>query len=524
MDIYYAVTNYHLLCCFLHKMKYNSNPAIMLISEYLVEIKPDIVKKIKDTKIFNDVFIIDKPSFSENDEFLDNKKLDKRINEIDKKIGSKYSHIFSKSNELFICCDFDELGIYLINNNIKYNYFEDGCGIFSREYLVLKVVHERKKFIEKLGCLGNNKSVIKRFGSLIDQEDGYFNQKDCDFCVKEILKSLNASQINLLLGIYNLEKINIDSVKVDLLLTMHYNEIMTQDMQREIYAYLIDYFKDEDEKLIIKPHPADSIFNYNSIFEDAIELNRYMPSELFPYCIDKKFEKGITCWSTSVYSLGKIIKTIVNFDSRIDKTFKDFNKYYAVVMYLKKIKTNKKIYLNLDGINELQFMQLLDKYFSTYKKYYTFDQSNKFEKINILYNMKDNYQSERTIVIDSNFDSDNFISINKKYFDDSVYCEYIGLYNFEYIKFNISKNMKYSKFNLIAKMCSVNDCFKEVYHYLDNNKSVSINEIRDYETNIRLLKEQLDNANNEINSIYSSSSWKITKPIRKLIDILRNIK
>ena len=524
MDVYYAVTNYHLLCCLLHKMKYNSNSAIMLISEYLIEIKPDLVNKIKDTNLFDDVIVIDKPAFDEKDEFLDNKKLEDRINEIDKKIGKKYSYIFDKSNELYICCDFDELGIYIINNNIKYNYFEDGCGIFSREHLVLKVVHERKKFIKKIGCLGNNSNVIKRFGSLIDQEKGYYNPKDEDFCVKEILKNLNEKEISLLLNIYNIKKIDIESGKLDLLLTMHYNEIMTQDMQRKIYTYLIDYFKDDDEKLIIKPHPADSIFNYNDIFEDAIELNRYMPSELFPYCIDNKFEKGITCWSTSVYSLGKIIKNIVNFDSRIDKTFEDFDKYYAIVMYLKKIKTTQKKYLNLDGINELQLIQLLSKYFSTYKKYYTFESAKDIEKINIAYDMKDKYKSEKTIALNSKFDADYFITINKKYSDKSIILEFISLYNFEYVNFNINKDMKYSKFVLNAKMYNIYECFDILHKYSNDNLISNNNKFLKQENKIDELNEQLKQKSNEINNIYNSSSWRITKPIRKIIDMIRNIR
>ena len=525
MDIYYAVTNYHLLCCLLHKMKYNHNPATILISEYLLEIKPDIVEKITNTKIFESVIIIDKPTFQESDEFLDNKGLKNRITEINKKIKEKYAYLFEKSNELYICCDFDELGIYLINNKIKYNYFEDGCGTFSREHLVLKVVHERKKFIKELGCLGNNKNVVKRFGSLMAQDKGYNNPKDQDFSVKDILKKLSNSEINMLLNIYDIKKIKIGSGNFDLLLTMHYNEIMPQDMQRKIYTYLIDYFKEDDEKLIIKPHPADSIFNYKDIFKDAIELNRYMPSELFPYCIDKKFEKGITCWSTSIYGLGKIIKNIVSFDSRIDKTFLDFDKYYAIVQYLKKIKKSEKVYLNLDdSINEIQLIKLLEKYFSTYKRYYTFENTTYNEKINIVYDMKNEYEKEKTIIMNPKFNSSHFLSITKNYTDKSSALEFVGLNNFDCVDFNISKKMKYSKFILDVKVCSIYECVDALDKKFNNSIKSSETKIKIQKEKIEQLELELQQKNTEINNIYNSSSWKITKPMRKLMNLIRSIK
>ena len=52
-----------------------------------------------------------------------------------------------------------------------------------------------------------------------------------------------------------------------------------------------------------------------------------MPAELFPYCINNTFEKGITCWSTSIYSLESILKKTINFDIRIDKTYKDMENH-----------------------------------------------------------------------------------------------------------------------------------------------------------------------------------------------------
>ena len=61
--------------------------------------------------------------------------------------------------------------------------------------------------------------------------------------------------------------------KVNLLLTMHYNQIVTEDNQKRIYSNLLDYFTKKNEQIIVKPHPADTLKNYNKIFE-------YMRSEV----------------------------------------------------------------------------------------------------------------------------------------------------------------------------------------------------------------------------------------------------
>ena len=161
---------------------------------------------------------------------------------------------------------------------------------------------------------------------------------------------------------------------------MHYNEILSIDKQKELYTSLIDYFTEDDEKLIIKPHPADTIDDYEKMFKGSIVLTKSMPSELFPYCIDHNFEKGITCWSTSIFGLQKLLKKIINFDTRIDKTYEDFDLYYAITMYLKKIKKETKRSIKMIDINEIQLLQMLKYYFKDYEDYYNIVEVEKADK------------------------------------------------------------------------------------------------------------------------------------------------
>ena len=84
--------------------------------------------------------------------------------------------------------------------------------------------------------------------------------------------------------------------------------------------------------------------------------------------------------------------------------------------------------------------------------------------------------------------------------------------------------MKYSKFVLNAKIYNIYECFDILHKYSNDNLISNNNKFLKQENKIDELNEQLKQKSNEINNIYNSSSWRITKPIRKIIDMIRNIR
>ena len=159
--------------------------------------------------------------------------------------------------------------IYLITNKINYNFFEDGSGTISKPYLPFRIIEKenpnRAAIVKQIKALGENEYVLKRYAALNNQEKGYHNEKDIDFDVEKILKNLNSKEIKKILDIYEVKKIKIDHKGAVLLLTMHYNELMSIEEQKKIYTSLIDYFVDDNQQIIIKPHPADTINDYDKI-------------------------------------------------------------------------------------------------------------------------------------------------------------------------------------------------------------------------------------------------------------------
>lgn len=528
MDFYYAMTNYHVLCCLLHKICYNNNnKGVLYISTYLINNQPNIINAIKESKIFDEVYAYNEVEFKRTNKVMNKKELANEVERVFKLIDKKVISKLKQANNVYLCSDFYSLGFYVIKNKIKYNYFEDGCGTLSQPHLPLRIIEKdnpnRAIMTKQLGSFGNSDNVLKRFGSLKEQIKDYSNPKDIDFSVKDILKKLPENDINKILKAFDVKKINIKESNAVLLLTMHYNELMSIENQKYIYTKLLDYFTDEKDKIIIKPHPADTIREYEKLFNDSKEINRYMPAELFPYCLNNKFERGITCWSTSIYGLKNIIKEIVNFDEKIDKTYVDFDKYYSIVEYLKSIKTKEKINIIYRNINTLQFKRLFERYFKDYEKYYTFDENGK-NSIYIVDRITDDIKDEKVISMEYNLSSSNYIllSYKKKTKEEN---DYVSLYNIDCIaNFHVSKKLTYEKKGL--NITNINNKeHKEILVKIIKNNEERTNELVDkYETAISNLKNEINKKNDEIERIYSSKSWRVTKPIRKVTDSFRKLK
>ena len=527
MDFYYAMTNYHILCCLLHKMCINKNKGVLYISSFIRYNQPNIVENILKSGIFEEVYFYEELEYTKTKKLMTPRMLKEEMDRLCREVEASIGSIIRKANNLYICSDFYSIGLYLITNKINYNYFEDGSGTISKPYLPFRIIEKenpnRAAIVKQIKALGENEYVLKRYAALNNQEKGYHNEKDIDFDVEKILKKLNSKEIKKILDIYEVKKIKIDHKGAVLLLTMHYNELMSIEEQKKIYTSLIDYFVDDNQQIIIKPHPADTINDYDKVFKGSKTINRYMPAELFPYCINNSFEKGITCWSTAIYNLGSVLKRIVNFDTRIDTSYKDFDKYYAIVEILKKIKSDNKINIICKNTNELQLEKLLDNHIKGYKKYFTFNEKGK-NSIYIVDKIDEKLKNEQVISLDYDINAKSLIHITKKS-SKNVEDLFISLYNIKNIDgLSAKKHLKYSNADLLINSLNETD-FREVLHTVIDNYHNNLNKmINEYEKESSDLEKIIEEQNNTLNSIYNSTSWKITKKKKKIVDVIRKIK
>lgn len=547
MVLYYAMTNYHILNCILHKLKYNKNKkAVLYLSEWHSE-HSKLIRQIKETGFFDKVLVFHEVLFPKTTTELSKEKIKENIKKISNQIENNLHNKLSKFDEINICGDHYGFSVYINYKNIKYNYFEDGAGILSKKNILMnnikKIDYSRYQILNYMNLPGESKNVIHRFGDLQSQLNNYQNKKDIDFSVKAELKKINKKDIEKIIHIFleNNQKIECFD-NYNILLTFHYNNLGIFDMeeQRQFYNFLIDYYNN-DYNIVIKPHPSDVQPNYKEWFPNFKVMPRNLPSELLPFFLKNKFHYAITGWSTSVNGLKDILDDTIKFEQDIDFKYMKFNQYYCIYQVIKNIFSEYNIILinlNKEYINN--FSKSDNKYFNIDKKSLNDlkkEQNNDRKKLiiidentespnNLLNIMNRLGENDAIIYTDSdNTDIDSIqnkdiisIEIKKKIINKENYY-YQNILDFECIHF-ITKSNKIKdeiiKFNT-KKVLPLSNIQIE----LNNDKEIMIN---DYQLFLNNQIKKLQNENKNLKSVVLEKEKKINEQMINYKDLLNNNK
>ncbi len=376
MILYYGVTTYHLLCAIINKLCfYKEDEAVLYISNT----HPDcniLLNRISKSGIFSEIHLFeDKGKFRQVfeqhvkqgfDGELSNNILEKVTTVLCKVTKELLPHPPSIFNEIFIAGDHYLLGTYLVKNKIPYNLFEEGSGLLSRPEVLLENVRRinplQLQLIRHVGTVGENEYVLKKYADLKVQKEGFTCSNAVNFSVRQLLKEMEEGQINKVMGIFGTGRYTADNQNTALLLTQQYVNFgfMSLDEQRLLYSLLVDYFC-AGMKLFIKPHPSDVQATYAQWFPDAEVFERFMPSELLPICMDKKFDLGLTACSTAIFGLSDNLNDIVSFTQQIENTFKSMHRYFVAVKLIEHILVESNHEIMGIGINKEQLIQLSGK-------------------------------------------------------------------------------------------------------------------------------------------------------------------
>ena len=157
MDFYYAMTNYHVLCCLIHKLVINKNKGTLYLSSFLQYNQPNIVNNIKESKIFEEVKFYDELEFKKTEKIMNKDEISNEIKRINNLVEKNIGKEIKAADNIYLCSDFYSIGVYVNNNNIKYSYFEDGCGILSRYYMPFKILEKENP---------NRAAIVKKTRSI----------------------------------------------------------------------------------------------------------------------------------------------------------------------------------------------------------------------------------------------------------------------------------------------------------------------------------------------------------------------
>lgn len=403
MILYYALTTYHIQCCVLHKLtKRPDENAILLLSD-IHRNSIAFLERYKKSGIFDDVLLLQEASVNANVRRGSAKHRSKSsiLRTACRQIKAVLPVNPSHMDEVYLCPDHFPFGWYIISNKIKYNCFEEGCGVLSDNKFMLSNLRRNKaqyELMDVLGYFGSNDSAVEILADTQCQADGYKNEKMVDFSVKRILKELDGKKLAKVLEFFGVDKkIEATDKKISLILTQHMANlgIMPLEKQHLLYCLLADYFL-ENTYIAVKPHPDDIAGRYDEIFfGEAAVLPFAMPSELLPYCLGSSIKTAIAANSTAVKSLSDICDRTICFDNRILTGFEDIHRYFCTVEIIKSLSLSGNILTNAD---ELMLRELAK----------TFDVSAGFEHTDTL-----PINGDIAVISDSIADTYSYDDINK---------------------------------------------------------------------------------------------------------------
>ena len=347
MIVYYAMTKFHLLFCLTHNLlKGKKDDTVLILYSNLSDVE-QYRKKILEKKYFSKVYILNEIEMRNGWKGAtgpdDIESLNYNIECIIHAMENWLPFNLSETNEIYLTNDHWSLGIYCICKKIPYYFYEDGVGMLSKPDYSYELVYKLNKthaYLSKyIEAFSKNENVIAKYADLTNQSDGFDDPKAIHYSVTDNLGKLSPKNQCEILDIFGMEQIHIESDHLAALFTEHFVNMkrLTILQQYELYAILIDYFV-KGFNLVVKPHPNDVHVNYLDIFPEAKMIDRGFPSELLPYCVDKKIIYGVAACSTAVLGLKKYFNDVIRFDINIEKKYCKFHRYFALFHILKSIR------------------------------------------------------------------------------------------------------------------------------------------------------------------------------------------
>ncbi len=338
MKLYYGLTNFHLLCCILHRYIYNGNEKCAFMASQ--GILKNRIKNLKESNIFEEVFYIEDTELRDNSfkELSIEKNFD-FLEKISEQFRKKYAAILpfklDAFDDIYLAANHGVFGLYVLASHKEYSYIEDGRGIYSNWDILdnlLKIKNPQLEIMcQYLNAYGRSELIKEKYIAFDSQREGYNLSKCIDFDINILIAELPKAQREQLFKIFEIKEFYEETeTEKALVLTQRfsvYNKLNADDSLL-LYSVLSDIFAN-CHKIYLKPHPADKT-NYDLIFGNECIIDREMPSELIPYIMKSKFAVGICTFSSSINSLKPYIDEIYTIGDSIVEFKRYIFKFYAL--------------------------------------------------------------------------------------------------------------------------------------------------------------------------------------------------
>lgn len=316
MDLYICSTYYHVLITLLKASKSNDRNSRGMYSVILLDTIYSAIEldnRIRETRLFNTVQIINTPTYVKNKSIFD-KLFWKKAGV--KKLDLDFIDAFSKYRNIYLYMDDTWLADYFKCKNIKYHLIEDSIDGYKH---ILNNRYARLADPSKNGWLnilykffpnaeGNYKFLLD-CEQVIDIEVNQikgtiFENQDQSRLIEvpreKLFKLLeDKSLLNKVINVFLDDRNIIDGDNIAIIFTSPFFDdklVDSEESQLKIYEKLLSKY--DGYNILIKAHPRD-VTDYTKL-EGVRVIPKNFPSELIAYLDQSKIMKYISIASHSV--------------------------------------------------------------------------------------------------------------------------------------------------------------------------------------------------------------------------------
>lgn len=339
---YYACSEYGILCCLMHRLKYyTEKECVLMISGW----RKNRYESLRASGLFKEVQIFDDLSLRKIAHRIDNeikrdeqKQINRFFEEYINEFESRLPYKLDSFEKIIIHNNTMPIGIYLEKNNIHYEALEDAAGIYSNPYLLLNSIKTTFPLIEQMLLKEYSIPEVslccdKWYINYLAQSQNFNKEKTEHFSVIKILEEMDDLTKSKVLSIFSIIPTSIKSnEETALILTYPLSTRLgiTEEDQKTIYALLADIFADNKKKYL-KPHPDDHT-NYDD-FGDINLIPSGVLSELLVYETGEHFNLALSTISTALNNLQDIERKVY-FGDELIREYPNIIKYYIISHYI----------------------------------------------------------------------------------------------------------------------------------------------------------------------------------------------
>ncbi|MCM1342636.1 MAG: alpha-2,8-polysialyltransferase family protein [Lachnospiraceae bacterium] len=359
MVLYHGITAWHILECWVHRLKkYRDDDAILILPDFILAKYPNILQAYPENIFFIKIIEYKKLNFELEEELFE-QALQSIVESMD--IGE----YINNQTEIYVAGAQYMFSHYLIQRKISFYFVEEAPGRLTTAEIVKEnlwnINRAQYNIALKEGMFTGDsayvKSIVCNIASQIENAELPYNIKDFDV-VKELQK-LSKEDIEIIKDFFNVPNITFPN-NTALVLTQHFANLdMTSYIEQAlVYQMTIDYFLD-DNCIYVKPHP-DDLMNYDTELQNCKVIHGIFPSELLEIISEIKPTKLLAISSASILNLKKYYKEVVVFNPEYLRTFYLNHQYYLFANIAKELDRKNIVISNINVPQLTNMMKIIE--------------------------------------------------------------------------------------------------------------------------------------------------------------------